>query len=297
MGHYQQDMLAKLNNNDLFGALDVLGRAGKMDNAKGAWEDYQKLKAAFDAALAAGTPADQAFPPFKNGVLQIIHDHTHQTPGIGHLIGSVAGGLGHFVHDAVSEAGKISKFIKKIPMLSTLINTAINIIPGVASVRTAISGIVEAAGDIIKADELLSAAKTFIPADAQEGFKVGAGLMSQKGITPEVFHAIQQTLPPNEQKGFDMAVSLAIGKSKNNAPKGLSKAQQASYYITHGMVNATPDMRASMMTPIAADPHVAEGAKAAATEIKTRESFWHHILRVLHLLPKDTTQVTTPAGH
>jgi hypothetical protein len=283
MSHWQKDMLNALNNGDFFKAMDTLGRAGKMNDATQAWADWHTAESTYNAAIAAGADPTQSKDIFKQTTLQIITNHTHHTPGLGHLIGSVSSGLGHFVHDAVSEAGKISKFIKKIPMLSTLINTVVDIVPGVASVRAAIGGVIDAASDIIKVDDMLSAAKGLIPANAMDGFKAGVGLMSQKGIPPQVFTAIRGTLPPNEQQGFDMAVSIAVGKSKNNAPPGLTPVQQASYYATHGMANATPDMRAALMTPIAADPHAAQGAQVAVQQIQTRETFWHKVFKFLHL--------------
>lgn len=129
--------------------------------------------------------------------------------------------------------------------------------------------------------------KVLTPANAK-GYKVGLGFMAHK-VNPTAMISLRRSLPPQEKKGFDIAVSTHVGtvRAPLKGKKG-SPAERFGYYATQGLQGGKPSLNASMMKTIIKDPETRKGAGKAATEIKRQRNlsgkergFWAWVHRTI----------------
>ena len=100
------------------------------------------------------------------------------------------------------------------------------------------------------------------------GFDVGAGLMVQQAGVHDIATVREQLTGADDKKGFDLAVSLHIGRAKEAAKPGIAPAVVAGKAMTHGMMGAPPLNKVDMMKSVASHPETAKGAAIGVNEIK-----------------------------
>jgi hypothetical protein len=139
-----------------------------------------------------------------------------------------------------------------------------------------------AGADAIGASGVLQAAKGLVPSGGSSGFNIGIGCMKH-AMGPHTFTTMRAHLSPADQKGFDMAVSMHIGRVTQVAQG--SPKQQAGKFLMHGMSGANPDQKVMMLNAVKSDPEVMKGAMEASQEIIKNQnpSWWHKVLRFLHI--------------
>jgi hypothetical protein len=125
--------------------------------------------------------------------------------------------------------------------------------------------------------------------DAQLGYKLGIGLLSNTGFNSQVTAAIRAKLNPPQTKGFDQAMATHVGAVIGPPPPvALSTTAKAAYYVTQGMVGGTPKVNATIMQSIVTNaPQAREGAAVAVVQISnartSNASFITYLLHLLHL--------------
>lgn len=118
-------------------------------------------------------------------------------------------------------------------------------------------------------------------ADFDLGFKVGAGLMVH-GLNQGTFNAVRSTLTGERLKGFDTAVSYAVGKLRSQPVKAHPQAV-AGYLITKGMIGLSPNAKADMIKPLAGNANSRAGASLAIGEVQAARSWWKQFLSIFGL--------------
>jgi hypothetical protein len=95
--------------------------------------------------------------------------------------------------------------------------------------------------------------------------------------------AIRENLPGPDRKGFDLAMSLHVGRVGHAPPPApLGPSAAAGYYATVGMQGAGPDMKSGMMATLASNPTVRVGAVAGIQRVVSRrEGWWVKVKRSL----------------
>ena len=130
----------------------------------------------------------------------------------------------------------------------------------------------------------ISAHGRTLAGDGSNGFDIGMG-STLDAISPTNLNAVRNQLSPPDQKGFDMALALHMGKVVSLKGKTLSDpAQTAAYAMTMGMKSAPSDAKAAMMSNIAANPKARPGAVSAiqdANKEKEDGGFFHLLLHIL----------------
>lgn len=139
--------------------------------------------------------------------------------------------------------------------------------------------------------------KVLTPANAQ-GYKVGLGFMAHK-VNPTALISLRRSLPPQEKKGFDIAVSTHVGSVR--APlkdKKMSPAERFGFYATQGLQGGKPSLNASMMKTIIKDPETRKGAGKAATKIKKQRNlsrkergFWAWVNRTIKKIKTEVKEL------
>ena len=119
-------------------------------------------------------------------------------------------------------------------------------------------------------------------ADFDFGFTIGAGLMVKQS-TQGTFNAVRSSLTGRKLAGFDTAVAYSIGRVRNPVVPGATPFAVAGYNITKGMIGHTPEAKAAMMVPLAANPDARAGAVLAITEVTEARSWWRRLLSVFGL--------------
>ena len=120
-------------------------------------------------------------------------------------------------------------------------------------------------------DPVAAAALASLKGKGAQGFIVGHGLM-QHSATPFEIRATREKLDSDDQHGFDLALSLHIGRVTAPRPPTKSPEVAAGYAITHGMRSASAAHRAAMAATIARTPGGALGVRAATAALKS--SVW-----------------------
>ena len=146
-----------------------------------------------------------------------------------------------------------------------------------------ISAIGGAGLQAINASAVLKAASNIVPSGGSGGFNLGIGAVGHAmGI--HQFTTLRSHLSPADMKGFDMAVSMHIGRV-TQAPTGSPK-QQAGHFLMHGMSGADPMQKQMMLQAVATDPEIKAGAVAASQVIVRQQhwSWWQKLLHWLHLM-------------
>jgi len=149
-----------------------------------------------------------------------------------------------------------------------------------------------------KMDVVVGAARNALPSDVgKKGWDIGVGIMTnQVGI--QQFNVIRNALYGDDLKGFDMAVSLHIGRALKVPPSRLravsavhmqresiqaARNVNVGYAITRGMMRATPRQKSGMMQSLARIAPMRDGAVIAIHEIAAarHESWWTEFWRWL----------------
>jgi hypothetical protein len=114
----------------------------------------------------------------------------------------------------------------------------------------------------------------------QHGFYVGVG-MSRQQIGVNDLTTVRTSLSPDDQKGFDLAMSLHIGRVTNPMPAELGIRNEpvaSGYFATMGMQGNHPDQNAAVMTALASAQHTRMGATVALDHVAQRRNWWHRFL-------------------
>jgi hypothetical protein len=214
--------------------------------------------------------------------------HIHiKTPGFVRAIGKAVASAGKIVGEGIEKIDKIPGFSVALTALSFAVPGAGEAVAAFDAVNAA----VKIGGMVKKKSKVVAAAAGAVPPQAQQGFNAAIGMLSQPGITPAQFAAMRNAMPSQADKdSFDMAVALQVGGTQGPAPPpGLSPADQAGWYVTHGAVHGLPGTGANTVSNLAGTP-LAGGAAQAAVAIKAKRStWWHKFLVKLHILEEPAT--------
>ena len=119
------------------------------------------------------------------------------------------------------------------------------------------------AGLELQRDPVILAARAGLKGEGTQGFDIGAAVMHSKNVVQYTLHCLRGALNVADQKGFDTALALKIGRAK----MGLTSdppAVQAGQAITHGLKAAPPTIQSHVQAVIIANPQMAIGAGNAA---------------------------------
>jgi hypothetical protein len=97
-------------------------------------------------------------------------------------------------------------------------------------------------------------------------------MQHQIGITS--FTAVRDALSGDDQKAYDVATSLHIGRVVTLPQAGLSADVVAGSAITHGLRGANEDASSVLVAAVAAVPGLAQGAALANKEIPKHTVAW-----------------------
>jgi hypothetical protein len=141
---------------------------------------------------------------------------------------------------------------------------------------------------LIQSDPAVAAAYRSVVQEGHEGFQVGAGLMRHTVTTFELL-TLRQSMGPEDQRGFDLAVSLHIGKVTTPPSDKLRDPHaQAGYAITHGAQGGYPNQKVAQVSAVASSPLPRVGASVAIQKIGLeRSSWWHQLLVFLGLAKQE----------
>jgi hypothetical protein len=136
---------------------------------------------------------------------------------------------------------------------------------------------------LVQTDEVLKGAYQALP-DGKIGFQIGAALGRKQCDTHQVI-SIRKGLAPADKRGFDLALSIHVGRVAHPAPKRiLGHKAKAGYYATLGMQGAPPNLKMSMMSVVASDPVMRAGAKVGVDRVvDRRDSWWNKVRRYLNV--------------
>lgn len=134
---------------------------------------------------------------------------------------------------------------------------------------------------LVQTDEVLKSAYQTLK-DGKIGFQVGAALGRKQCNTHQVM-AIRSGLESADKRGFDIALSIHVGRVAHPPPKHiLGKKAKAGYYATLGMQGAPDHLKMSMMSVVSSDPVMRAGAKVGIDRVvDRREGWWMKIQRTL----------------
>jgi hypothetical protein len=121
--------------------------------------------------------------------------------------------------------------------------------------------------------------------NGKRGFDIGIGMMAQASSTNDIV-TIRNSLSPIDKQGFDVALSLHIGRVANPEPQGMGPKGLAGYYTTMGMQGAELASKQSAMAALTAHPVVTVGAKTAVDSIESARAKHHEnvLIRFWHWL-------------
>jgi hypothetical protein len=137
-------------------------------------------------------------------------------------------------------------------------------------------------------DPVVAAARSNVAPASVTGFDIGVGFSQQSSDANQLV-TFRGNLTPDEQQGFDHALSLNIGRVANPPPTpyGLTTPNgQAGFYSTMGMQGADTTTKTKMMTNIVNNPVSKLGASVAVDKITWGRmgflsQFWNWIKSVL----------------
>jgi hypothetical protein len=149
----------------------------------------------------------------------------------------------------------------------------------------------QAAGqEVVATDKVVAAAQAALNPDEAKGFAIGTGLMAQSGVGMSTFDTVRGSLSGDVLKGFDMAVSLHVGRTVATVAPDANPTAAAGYLITRGMMGASTTQKTGMAENLLAQPDMKAGMTTALDQIdKAREGWVHWVLRVVfgvHDAPK-----------
>lgn len=115
------------------------------------------------------------------------------------------------------------------------------------------------------------------------GFSVGVGLTANK-LQPIQLIAARNKLPPEQKKGFDLAVSTRIGMVERKIPKSLKTPEEKfGYLATAGISGASVKNKTAMVKTIIKNPAAKKGAALAVKRIQDNAPWWKKLLKKLGL--------------
>jgi hypothetical protein len=118
------------------------------------------------------------------------------------------------------------------------------------------------AGLELQKDPVILAARAGLKGEGTHGFDIGAAAMHSKNVVQYTLHCLRGTLNAADQKGFDTALALKIGRAKMG-PSPAPPAVQAGQAITHGLKAAPPTIQSQVQAVVIANPEMATGAATA----------------------------------
>jgi len=125
-----------------------------------------------------------------------------------------------------------------------------------------------------KTDGVIGCGRKLAQNSGAHGFDVGTGLMSRQ-IGIEDLQAIRNDLTGDDRKGFDLAVSLHIGRVTYPSSQA-DPCMQAGYYITMGIRGQTPDNKQAMVQAVSSQDEAKSGAVVAIKQVAIYHERWYH---------------------
>lgn len=144
-----------------------------------------------------------------------------------------------------------------------------------------VNRLLDKAKDILKSDLIAQAARKTVSA---HGFDIGLAMMRSQ-LNTNQFSAMRKTLSKIDQRAFDLAATLHIGRVTNPKP-GLhvDPKKAVGYMTTKGMVGASPARKVALMTVIAKHPEMRKGAVIAVDQVlDSKGSWWNQLKAFLGL--------------
>jgi hypothetical protein len=142
--------------------------------------------------------------------------------------------------------------------------------------------LIQAGIDLAKANPTVAEARK-LAGQGTRGFDTASGLVSQKATLFDIT-AMRNTFSGADQTGYDMAMALRNGLVAHPPASNLSEAGQASYAITKGIQGHNVQSKQAIVKVLGLHPSSSVGAVQAIKEIAAeRDTWWHRILRALHL--------------
>jgi hypothetical protein len=118
------------------------------------------------------------------------------------------------------------------------------------------------AGLDLQRDPVILAARAGLKGEGTHGFDIGAAAMHSKNVVQYTLHCLRGTLSVTDQKGFDTALALKIGRVKMGASSA-PPAVQAGQAITHGLKVAPSTIQSQVQAVVIANPDMTIGAATA----------------------------------
>jgi hypothetical protein len=111
------------------------------------------------------------------------------------------------------------------------------------------------AGSVVtKADPLLNSGKKLLEKGrGLTGYDTAAALMRHR-VTPSELLAVRNKLSPADKKGFDLVAALHVGRVTSTRPRVLPKGGELGYFVTKGMMGASPARKDALIKIITKDP-------------------------------------------
>lgn len=130
-------------------------------------------------------------------------------------------------------------------------------------------------------DPIVSTARKTLK-DGYNGFDIGMGLVQLAANTNDVL-TLRNSLAPVDQKAFDLALSLHIGRVAHPTPANIQNVGgQAAYFATMGMQGAQTASKVSAMAGLASQPSTNIGARVAVdTVMMNRGTAWQRFVHWL----------------
>jgi hypothetical protein len=176
-----------------------------------------------------------------------------------------------------SASGALPPTVMKALQVGTAI-TAAKLMQGNKAQATStptVQGRLIQAGRSIEAQDPVAANARKALSTGYNGFDLGVGA-SQMALTTADLVTLRNALASDDQKGFDLAMSLHIGRVANPAPSDIQNAGgQAGYFATMGMQGAPEDTKIAHINGMTKQPAMSVGAKVAMNQVFTaRQSYF-----------------------
>jgi len=137
--------------------------------------------------------------------------------------------------------------------------------------------------DLAKANPVVGEARK-LAGKGTRGFDIASGLASQRSSLYDIA-ALRDTFKGPDQIGYDMALAVRNGLVAHSPKATLSPAAQAGHAITKGIQGHAVANKQAIIKILSVHPSASVGAVHAIKEVAAeRESWFHKILRALHLI-------------
>lgn len=136
-----------------------------------------------------------------------------------------------------------------------------------ASSSSALQKLAQDGQTVVSHTPVAAEAEKLLQGQGVDGFLVGLGLMQYR-IDQHSFTATRAALSATDQHGFNLAVSLHIGRVRSPAPPATNTAaHNAGFFVSKGMQGAREEVKAHLMTLVSANAKVRAGAQRAVEQI------------------------------